>query len=221
VIFLSAVFAVGISVTWFDRPIALLVHYSFGRFKVLGGFTGTPSLFSPLAIFILLVILARRIAFRPFGKLDIALILGDVSIMLAKLIMPPLKFLFGRTWPQYAHPSLIDDGVYGFNFLHPGPEFASFPSGHMASICALIIVFWICYPRFRSIYAAAIAAMAGALIVGNYHFLSDVLAGALVGISTAVFVVLVWEVAFSRRFVGWVGRIRDDGPDIAHKKFLL
>jgi membrane-associated phospholipid phosphatase len=209
---------VGISVTWLDRPIAILVHDTVGQFEVSGSFTGTPSFFSPLAIVILLVLLARRIAFRPFGKLDVTLILSEVSIILAKLIMPPLKLLFGRTWPQYHHPSLIGDGVFGFNFLHSGPEFESFPSGHMASICAVIIVFWICYPRFRPIYWLAMATMAGGLIVGDYHFVSDVLAGALVGISTAMLVVSIWEAASSRRFFGWIERIRGDEPDAATRK---
>jgi H+/gluconate symporter-like permease len=90
----------------------------------------------------------------------------------------------------------------------------------MASICALIFVFWICYPRFRPIYAAAIAALAGGLIVGNYHFVGDLLAGVFVGISTAVFVVLVWEAAFSRLFVGRVERIRQNEPAVAQKKML-
>jgi membrane-associated phospholipid phosphatase len=212
VVFLLTVIAVAITATWLDKPIAILVHDTFGRFEVLGSFTGTPSFYSPLAIFILLVLLVRRLAFRPFGKLDVVLILCDVSIILAKLIMPPLKFLFGRTWPQYARPSLIGDGVYGFHFLHSGPGFESFPSGHMASISALITVLWIYYPKYGPIYAAVIAAMAGGLIVGNYHFVSDVLAGSFVGFSTGVFVVSLWE-AWDRHRVqsafARVGQIRD------------
>jgi membrane-associated phospholipid phosphatase len=192
-VFLSTVIAVVISTTWLDKPIAILVHDTFGQSGVLGSFTGTPSFYSPLVIFILLVLFVRRLAFRPFGKLDMVLILCDVSIILAKLIMPPLKVLFGRTWPQYARPSLIRDGVYGFHFLHSGPGFESFPSGHMASISALITVLWIYYPKYRPIYAAVTVAMAGGLIVGNYHFLSDVFAGSFVGFSTGVFVVSLWE----------------------------
>jgi hypothetical protein len=107
VVFLSTVIAVAISATWLDKPIAILVHDTFGRSRVLGGFTGTPSFYSPLVIFILLVLFVRRLAFRPFGKLDMVLILCDVSIILAKLIMPPLKFLFGRTWPTLVRLSLV------------------------------------------------------------------------------------------------------------------
>jgi membrane-associated phospholipid phosphatase len=183
---------------WIDKPIAYFVHDMFGQLEVASDFTGTPSFFSPLAILVLLVFLVRRLALRPFCKLDIVLILCDLSIILSKFLVPPLKFVFGRTWPQYHVPSLIGDGVYGFNFFQRGQEFESFPSGHMASICALTVVFWICYPRFRPLYTTGIAVMAGVLILGNYHFVGDVVAGGFVGSSTAAFMVLVCE-ALGRR----------------------
>jgi membrane-associated phospholipid phosphatase len=190
---LSTMFAVGVSVTWLDKPLAYFVHRTFGQFWVLGSFTGAPSFFSPLATIILLVFIARRILFRPFGNVDITLILCELSVISAKLIVPPLKSVFGRTWPLYNRPSLILDGAYGFNFFYSGQEFESFPSGHMASICALTVVFWICYPKFRPICAACISAMGAGLIVGNYHFLGDVIAGGFVGTSTAVLMVSAWE----------------------------
>jgi membrane-associated phospholipid phosphatase len=200
--FLSTILAVVISVTWLDKPIAYFAHDVFGQSGTLGfvsEFTGTPSFFSPLATFILVIFIVRRLAFRPFGEFDIVLIVCDFSIVLAKLIVPPLKFVFGRTWPLYHHPSLIGDGVYGFNFFHAGPAFESFPSGHMTSIFALVVVLWICYPRFWPTYVACMAAMGGALIAGNYHFLSDVIAGGFVGSSAAMLMVSIWEALDRRR----------------------
>jgi membrane-associated phospholipid phosphatase len=197
---LLTIVIVGVSVAWLDKPTAFFVHKVFGELAVLRGLTQTPSFFSPLATLVFLIFFGRRLAFRPFGKLDIVLILCDLSIILAKLIVPPLKFAFGRTWPQYNNPSLLIGGVYKFNFFQAGQAFESFPSGHTASICALIVVFWICYPRFRLMYAAVIAAMAGGLIAGNYHFVSDVIAGGFVGCSTAVLMVSIWE-AWDRRRV--------------------
>jgi hypothetical protein len=206
---LSTVLAVVISAAWLDRPIAYFIHDTVGHFVVLSSFTGTPSLFSPLAILVFLVFLTRRLAFRPFGRLDVVLILCDLSIVLARMLVLPLKFIFGRTWPQYHEPSLIPDGVYGFDFFQTGDAFESFPSGHMASTCALIVVLWICYPKFRGIYAACMAAMAGALLVGNYHFFSDAIAGGFVGSSTAVLMVSIWEAWTRRR------RLLSDGSDPA------
>jgi len=212
----ATTFAVGLSAAWIDKPIAYFVHDVFGQVEALGSFTEAPSFFSPLATLVFLAFLARRIAFHPFGRLDIVLILSDLSIILAKVIVPPLKFVFGRTWAQYHSPSLISDGVYGFNFFHAGYAFESFPSGHVASVCALIVVFWICYPKFWTVYIACIAVMAGVLVVGNYHFLSDVIAGGFVGGSTAVLMVSVWEAWDRRRGKSGVGGFkygRGDAPD--------
>jgi membrane-associated phospholipid phosphatase len=202
------ILSVGISVAWLDRPIAFFVHHIFGSFLMLSRFTGTPSFFSPLAVLVFLVFVGRRAAFRPWGKLDVALILGECSIILTKPIVTLMKFVFGRTWPQYHDPSLIDNGVYGFNYFHSGPTFESFPSGHMASICALIFVFWACYPKHRLLYAVCIIAMASALIVGNYHFVSDVIAGGFVGGSSAWLMVSVGQ-AWDRRRVDAAAGVKE------------
>jgi membrane-associated phospholipid phosphatase len=190
---LATVCVIVASVAWLDRPIAYFVHDAFGQYLIVGSFTETPSVFSPLTILVFLIFVARRIAFRPFGRLDVALILADLSIILAKLVVAPLKVMFGRTWPQYHMPSLIGDGTYTFNFFQAGPALESFPSGHMASICALFVVFWLWYPAYWPIYTVAIIGMATGLIVGNYHFLSDVIAGAFVGCATAVLLVHMYE----------------------------
>jgi membrane-associated phospholipid phosphatase len=176
-----------------DRPIAYFVNDAFGQYLSMVNLTGTPSFFSPLAILVFLVFVARRSTFRPFGRLDVALILTDLSIVLAKLLVGPLKVVFGRTWPQYHMPSLIGDGTYAFNFFQSGASFESFPSGHMGSICALFVVFWLWYPAYWPVYTASIVGMAAALVLGNYHFLSDVIGGAVVGCTTAVLVVSIYE----------------------------
>jgi membrane-associated phospholipid phosphatase len=54
-------------------------------------------------------------------------------------------------------------------------------------------VFWICYPRYRLLYAAIVAAVAIGLMGANYHFLSDIIAGGFLGASTGWITVLLWE----------------------------
>src|SRR5262249_10297578 len=93
---------------------------------------------------------------------------------------------FGRTWPEtwiQNNPSFIHSGAFGFNPFHGGPGFASFPSGHVAAVCAAITVLWWSYPNLRPIYAAFVAAVPGGLIVANFLFLSDIFAGSFVGVS--------------------------------------
>ena len=52
-------------------------------------------------------------------------------------------------------------------------------------------VLWIRYPRFRALYAAAIAAVAIGLVGADYHFLSDIIAGGFIGTTTGWFAVLL------------------------------
>jgi len=67
-----------------------------------------------------------------------------------------LKFLFGRTWPL----GLFRRHVYGFFPFHTGPQYASFPSGHTAAVCAVLSILWIWYPRFRPAYVAGASPLA-------------------------------------------------------------
>ena len=52
----------------------------------------------------------------------------------------------------------------------------------MAVFTALIIALWRFYPRYRPAYAGFLSVLALALIVTDYHFLSDVIAGAYLGL---------------------------------------
>jgi hypothetical protein len=164
--FLASMCVMVASVAWLDRPIAYFVNDAFSQNFIVGRFTATPSFFSPLAMLVFLVFVVRRSTLRPFGRFDVALILTDLSIILAKLLIAPLKVVFGRTWPRYHTPSLIGDGTYVFRFFHSGSSFESFPSGHMASICALFVVFWLWYPTYWLIYVAAIVGMVAGLVMG-------------------------------------------------------
>lgn len=85
-----------------------------------------------------------------------------------------LKHLFGRINTRVW---LRNPGEYGFHWLHGGEHFEGFPSGHMMVIAALLAACWRYYPRYRLPCLAAMVLLGLALIVTNYHFLSDVIAG--------------------------------------------
>jgi membrane-associated phospholipid phosphatase len=89
-----------------------------------------------------------------FSMFQAVMVLCSLSLVAADAIKDQLKFLFGRTWPETwmsNNPSLIHDGVYGFNPFHGGAGFASFPSGHAAAICAVMSVLWIYYRRWARV----------------------------------------------------------------------
>lgn len=90
----------------------------------------------------------------------------------------------GRYWPETwfdDNPSLLGSGAYGFRWFSGGEDVGSFPSGHAARTAAFAVVFWIAAPRTRVLLLAVCSLMLGALVAMNYHFVSDVVAGAYVG----------------------------------------
>ena len=52
----------------------------------------------------------------------------------------------------------------------------------MLVIAAIAAVLWRSYPRFAMVYAAGLLAMGVALVLTDYHFLGDVIAGAYGGL---------------------------------------
>ena len=90
-----------------------------------------------------------------------------------------LKWVFGRintrVWLHQPH-------LYGFQWFHGGRNFEGFPSGHMLVITTFAAALWRLYPRYRSGYLLFLLLLAGALIATNYHFFSDVVAGAYLGV---------------------------------------
>ena len=96
------------------------------------------------------------------------------------------------------NPSFIRDGVFGFEPFHGGPGYVAFPSGHAVAVCAVLSVLWICYPRFRVLYALCMIAVAIALVAANFHFLGDVIAGGFLGVSAGWLTVAIWEVGMRK-----------------------
>ena len=148
----------------------------------------------PISVVVFVILGFLAFIGRPFSKRETAAFLCSISIIVAATIKDELKFVFGRTWPDTwtnDNPSFLRDGVYGFNFMHGGTTYQSFPSGHMAAVCAAAAVLWILYPRLRWVWLLAALTVGTLLVVGNYHFLSDVIAGAFVGISTGSFAAVI------------------------------
>ena len=122
-------------------------------------------------------------------------VLVFLSIAGAGLLNDVLKLLFGRQRPKL----LFASGDYGFRFLHAGYDFASFPSGHSAIAGAAAASLCLVAPR-RVAWPAGVLALLIVLsrVVITAHYVSDVLAGSLVGVGFAVF--MHWR--FTRR--GWL-----------------
>jgi PAP2 superfamily len=129
---------------------------------------------------------------RRFSKLEVAITMCAISTLATTVIKDQLKFAFGRTWPDTWGPgivSLVRDNVYGFHFFQSGKSFESFPSGHAAVAAAVLSVIWILFPSLRRICAMSMVAVDIGLVALNLHFVSDVVAGSFIGISTGLFTI--------------------------------
>ena len=189
---------------WLDRPIALFFHHTVARPETFATLTYAPDPMVPLAVAVFVGLGLMNLWGRALSRLENCALLCSLSLIVAELTKAQLKLVFGRTWPDTFindNPSFLRDGVYGFNFFHGGRGYASFPSGHTAVTCAVITVLWIYYPRWRPLYALAVAGVAIGLIGANYHFLSDVIAGGFVGISCGWMLTSLWKAHehFSKR----------------------
>ncbi|MBP1751254.1 MAG: phosphoesterase, PA-phosphatase related protein [Geobacteraceae bacterium] len=104
--------------------------------------------------------------------------LSGWTIPLSFLAKSILKSMCGkittRAW-------LKNPDLYGFHWFHGGSDFSGFPSGHMAVFTVYALAAGRFFPRYRLACAGFMLLLAAALMVTSYHFLSDVLAGALVG----------------------------------------
>lgn len=188
--------AVMLSVSYVDRPLAIFAQDWFGPLqtdRVEGS-----SFIGMLVLGVVATVLVRRAMRYRFERLDLIFLLTGTSLLVGDATKRSLKVVFGRTWPKFSHPSFLHDGVYGFNPFHVGYGYGSFPSGHMTAICALVSVLWICLPRLRPLYAACAVLLGFILVAGDYHFLSDVIAGSFLGTSVGLIVVSIWNLIVPR-----------------------
>ena len=197
----AALLMCGIGITgcyfFIDRPFAHFVHDTLlGSRPVFNVFAQLPDILSPMVVVCALFLGICATLKRRLTKIQIAIVLSAFSLALSVVLKNWLKFAFGRTWPEtwvQDNPSLIRDGVYGFNPFHGGPGFAAFPSGHMVAISAIISIFWILHPQLRWIGMLSVAAVFIGQLGANYHFVSDLIAGGFIGFSIGLVTIELWE----------------------------
>jgi membrane-associated phospholipid phosphatase len=197
------VVAVAVSYALLDRPISFFAHEHLVPYRIFIRLTYIPESFAATAAVILLVLGVRSLSGRPLPRWQRVAVTWSVSVFTATAIKNQLKIAFGRTWPETwtrDNPSLIHDNTYGFNLFH-APHYGwyeSFPSGHTAAMCAAAGVLWICYPRWRIVYALFVALVVVGLIGSNFHFLGDIIAGGFLGASIAIVAVRLAGLAHGR-----------------------
>jgi membrane-associated phospholipid phosphatase len=137
-------------------------------------------------LYLILMLLSKR-----FYYFEEFLFASANSLLISVSLKDFFKNIFGRYWTETFtnnNPSLIQNNAYGFNFFHYGRAYDSFPSGHSAVVFAVMTVLWVMYPRLRWLSALCCIMVVVGLLGCNFHFPSDIIAGAFIGVIVAYFV---------------------------------
>jgi membrane-associated phospholipid phosphatase len=187
---LSCLLLVGIAFLFVDRGASTWSHEHLHRPEV---FEWPTHIVDPLRTFAALslggaALAAVFLAWRP-GEHGQTLISAGSAILISAELKELLKYFFGRTWPETwtaNNPSWIRDHAFGFHLLHGGSGWESFSSGHTTQVAALVAVTWLRLPRIRWLGVALLALVAVGLWGSDYHFISDIIAGAYLGAACGI-----------------------------------
>jgi membrane-associated phospholipid phosphatase len=104
--------------------------------------------------------------------------LACIGVCVALALKSELKLLFGRVPPDtwFWHQS---GPLRNFHLFYAG----SFPSGHMAVLGVLIPFVWALAMPLKLLWLLIYGVVGGALLVTEAHFLGDLIAGTLLGVT--------------------------------------
>ncbi len=176
-----------------DVEIARRAYGISGRFQGLAAGLGSALLLLIEAAVVLTLVFARilRGHLSPFRE---AMALACLTSMCAYAINTSvLKVFFGVPGPE----DVLQGAQHVFNFFQ-GNLNSSFPSGHMVLAGAFAGVLMRLYRASVVPLGALLLVAAALLIVGDWHFLSDVIAGTFLGISAGLLAGELW-IAHSNR----------------------
>jgi len=172
-----------------DVPAALLFWNVGRRLSHMTEGFGADVVLSAESTVLLALVIARLVRghISTFGEtLAIACLASMCSYVVNDHV---LKVFFGVPNPT----DVIHGAKHGFNILM-GSGASSFPSGHMALAGALSGVFMRLYRVSIWPLSALLLIAAGLLLVGDWHFFSDIIAGAFLSISAGILAGEGWSV---------------------------
>jgi membrane-associated phospholipid phosphatase len=176
-----------VAFVYFDVPIARRVYGVLASPRSLAtGFASSVLLSVEAAVALALAIIRiTRGRLSPFREATVLACL--TSICAFAINDSTLKLFFG-----VPNPAAVLHGTrHTFNLLS-GSSTSSFPSGHMVLAGAFAGVFMRLYRTSVLPLSVLLLIAAALLIAGDWHFISDVIAGTFVGISAGLLASEVW-----------------------------
>ena len=194
IMLLLTTFLVAMCVRYLDVPLAYYVlNHLYGNVHWSQMTSELPDLLLQVVLLssaAALVVYRMRIRRGLLDDLTLMARLVAWAAPVSYLVKSALKYVFGRVntriWLQ--QPDL-----YGFHWFQRRQGCEGFPSGHMVVIVTFLAALWRFYPKYRPWYLLLGLLLGVALVATDYHFISDVIAGAYLGavVEAAVFWLLV------------------------------
>lgn len=184
----NCLIAILLALAFVDLPVARFVHTMPWEHALHAPVFGIPLLVG-FAGLVLVGFALQRGWGHNIGAWEEALLLMVLSLCWSVSVTEfALKPLFGRHMPF----DFLATGKSSFHWFEGAPT-DSFPSGHAAQFASVFTVLCMVYPRWRGLWCALIAAGSLVLVLGNWHFVSDVIAGNFVGAFGAAMIVGFWQ----------------------------
>ncbi len=165
-----------VSIRYLDHPLADFLELHFRHTE---GWVVLAVLLKPLIVVALAALLLLFLSGIPrvgnWIKPALVIAWSEVWALATEFVF---KQIFGRAWPE---PTYIRDHLDGFHWLHASDGWTAFPSGHALSSFALAAVFWFAIQRWRAAAVAIAVFISACMVLCNYHWLSDVMAGSFLG----------------------------------------
>jgi membrane-associated phospholipid phosphatase len=170
------------SLMFFDIPVAMFFksHESkaFFRFSTEITELGKSDFYIPASLAVWIIFRKRN---PLVAKIALSILL---TLVISGLASNLTKFFFGRNRPVM----LYDFDTYGFEFFHTKYYKTSFPSGHTTVAAALGSMLALHWRKLIVPAALFTVLMAVTRLSTLNHFLSDTLAGMILGVGTSLLV---------------------------------
>jgi len=168
-----------------DRPIDLWVHENIADTwvsqlgtSISSAATGEYIRLALALAFILIIIIDPRLQRRWTRNL----LFICLSCAVAVIIGEGLKYLLGRHRPVM----LFENNQYGLTFFAENGAQHSSPSGHTLRAFSILTALSLLYRRFTVLFIAGAVLIGASRVVVTAHYPSDVVFGAFIGISAAL-----------------------------------
>lgn len=174
--------ACAVSIIFLDVPVAgfFKSHENKVFFRFSADITelGKSDVYIPVSLGVWLIFRKRK---PLIAKIALSIFL---TVVIAGLASNLSKFFFGRNRPVM----LYDFDTYGFEYFHTKYYKTSFPSGHTTVAAALGSMLALHWRKLTFPATVFIILMAVTRLATLNHFLSDTLAGMVLGIGTSLLI---------------------------------